>query len=110
MQGCLKVSVSINKKAILPFLTGTLALPQGRECPGAGCPASDRPGLPAEGRPLAAVYARVSSEKQEQEQTIASQLEALYQAAEARGYALTAELVFVDDGYSGARLDRPGLE
>jgi site-specific DNA recombinase len=52
----------------------------------------------------------VSSEKQEQEQTIASQLDALYQAVAARGYALTAELVFVDEGYSGARLDRPGLE
>ena len=37
-------------------------------------------------------------------------ISALYQAAAARGYALTAELVFVDDGYSGARLDRPGLE
>jgi len=83
---------------------------RGRERPDAGCPVRERPGLLAGGRPLAAVYARVSSEKQEQEQTIASQLEALYQAAEARGYALTAELVFVDDGYSGARLDRPGLE
>ena len=48
--------------------------------------------------------------EQEQEQTVASQLEALYQAAALRGYALTAELVFVDEGYSGARLDRPGLE
>jgi len=74
------------------------------------CLASEPPTSPVEGRPLAAVYARVSSEKQEQEQTIASQLDALYQAAEARGYALTAGLVFVDEGYSGARLDRPGLE
>ena len=41
---------------------------------------------------------------------MASQLEALYQAVAARGYVLTAELVFVDEGYSGARLDRPGLE
>ena len=41
---------------------------------------------------------------------VASQLDALYQAVAARGYALTAELVLVDEGYSGARLDRPGLE
>lgn len=86
------------------------AFSRDRERRYAGYSVSDRPLLPAEGRPLAAVYARVSSEKQEQEQTIASQLEALYQAVAARGYALTAELVFVDEGYSGARLDRPGLE
>ncbi len=41
---------------------------------------------------------------------MASQLDALYPAVAARGYVLTAELVFVDEGYSGARLDRPGLE
>ena len=41
---------------------------------------------------------------------MASQLDALYQAVTARGYVLTADLVFVDEGYSGARLDRPGLE
>ena len=59
---------------------------------------------------LAAVYARVSSEKQEKEQTIASQIEALQRAVEASGYYLPPEGMFIDDGYSGARLDRPGLE
>lgn len=82
----------------------------GRDRAPVGCPIGDRPVVPVEGQPLAAIYARVSSEKQEQEQTVASQLEALYQAVALRGYALTAELVFVDEGYSGARLDRPGLE
>ena len=82
----------------------------GRDPTHAGCPTGDRPGVPVVGRPLAAIYARVSSEKQEQEQTVASQLDALYHAVAARGYVLTAELVFVDEGYSGARLDRPGLE
>jgi site-specific DNA recombinase len=59
---------------------------------------------------LAAIYARVSSEAQEKDQTIASQLAALRQAAQARGYQVPPEWEFVDDGYSGARLDRPGLE
>lgn len=41
---------------------------------------------------------------------MARQREALYQAAALRGYALTAGRVFVDEGDSGARLDRPSLE
>ena len=59
---------------------------------------------------LAAIYARVSSEAQEKDHTIASQLAALRQAAQERGYQVPPEWEFVDDGYSGARLDRPGLE
>jgi hypothetical protein len=59
---------------------------------------------------LAALYARVSSEAQEKDQTIASQLAAWRQAAQARGYQVPPEWEFVDDGYSGARVDRPGLE
>jgi site-specific DNA recombinase len=57
-----------------------------------------------------AAYARVSSDRQEKEQTIASQLEALTQAAQQRGYQLPPDLLFIDDGYSGARLDRPALD
>ncbi len=59
---------------------------------------------------VAAAYARVSSDRQEKEQTIASQLEALTQAAQQRGYQLPPDLLFLDDGYSGARLDRPALD
>jgi site-specific DNA recombinase len=59
---------------------------------------------------VVAAYARVSSERQEKEQTIASQLDALTQAAQQRGYQLPPDLLFVDDGYSGARLDRPALD
>lgn len=100
------------RPALSPTGEPTLStvLSGGRDPAHAGCSTGDRPGVPVEGRPLAAIYARVSSEKQEQEQTVASQLEALYQAVAARGYVLTAGLVFVDEGYSGARLDRPGLE
>jgi site-specific DNA recombinase len=59
---------------------------------------------------IAALYARVSTEKQEKEETIASQLAALRQAAAQAGYYLPPEFQFKDEGYSGARLDRPGLE
>ena len=55
-----------------------------------------------------AIYARVSTEAQESRGTIGSQLEALRHAVAAAGHELIAE--FVDDGYSGARLDRPGLD
>ena len=58
----------------------------------------------------AAGYARVSTGKQEQEATIASQLAVLRQAAAERGYALPDEFLFTDDGYSGTRLDRPALD
>ncbi|MGH9157934.1 MAG: recombinase family protein, partial [Acidimicrobiales bacterium] len=54
------------------------------------------------------IYARVSSEAQEARGTIGSQLEALRAKVAADGDELAAE--FVDDGCSGARLDRPGLD
>ena len=57
----------------------------------------------------AAVYARVSTERQERQQTIDSQLAALRAWACERGHQLAEEHVFRDEGYSGARLDRPGL-
>ena len=58
----------------------------------------------------AAVYARVSSDRQRESQTIASQTVALTEYAKAHGYLVPAEWVFEDDGYSGASLTRPGLE
>ena len=58
----------------------------------------------------AAIYARVSTERQERQQTIDSQLAALRAWAEASGHELNDHHVFRDDGYSGARLDRPGLD
>jgi site-specific DNA recombinase len=56
----------------------------------------------------AALYARVSSERQEKEQTIGSQLEALRRYASEHSLELVEE--FIDDGYCGARLDRPALD
>ena len=58
----------------------------------------------------AAIYARVSTERQERQQTIDSQLSALRAWAEAGGHELNNRHVFRDEGYSGARLDRPGLD
>src|SRR5215471_13492464 len=56
----------------------------------------------------AAIYARVSSERQEKEHTIGSQVEALRAYAAKNGMEVIEE--FTDEGYSGARLDRPALD
>ena len=58
----------------------------------------------------AAIYARVSTREQAQRQTIDSQLEALRQRAGEDGAELEKELEFIDDGYTGSTLMRPGLE
>ena len=58
----------------------------------------------------AAIYARVSSDKQREENTIASQTAALIAFARERQLEVPQEWVFEDDGYSGASLIRPGLE
>jgi site-specific DNA recombinase len=59
---------------------------------------------------IAAIYARVSSDKQREENTIASQTAALIEFAESRGFSVPAEWIIEDEGYSGATLVRPGLE
>ena len=58
----------------------------------------------------AAIYARVSTERQERQQTIDSQIAALRAWAQEAGHELRPEHAFSDEGYSGARLDRPGLD
>jgi len=58
----------------------------------------------------AAIYARVSSEQQKDEKTIASQTAALVEFAQSNEYGVPAEWIFQDEGYSGANLVRPGLE
>src|SRR5919107_1735928 len=58
----------------------------------------------------AALYARVSTERQERQQTIDSQLSALRDWARTQDHALAEMHVFRDEGYSGSRLDRPGLD
>jgi site-specific DNA recombinase len=56
----------------------------------------------------AAIYARVSSESQASRGTICSQLALLEAKVADVGDELVAR--FVDDGHSGTRLDRPGLD
>jgi site-specific DNA recombinase len=58
----------------------------------------------------AAIYARVSSDRQKENHTIASQTEALKEFARTHNYTVPPEWVFQDEGYSGAILARPGLE
>ena len=55
-----------------------------------------------------ALYARVSTERQQERGTISSQLDAVRAAADADGHEVVEE--FIDDGYSGSRLDRPALD
>ena len=63
-------------------------------------------GLPAR----AGIYARVSSDRQAEQQTIQSQVSALRERVEADGHSLPEQLCFLDDGVSGATLTRPALE
>jgi site-specific DNA recombinase len=58
----------------------------------------------------AAIYARVSSDRQKEEKTIASQTALLREYAQSHGYQVAPEWIFEDEGYSGATLVRPGLE
>ena len=59
---------------------------------------------------VAAIYARVSSERQRQDETIQSQTVGLRELAAERGLLLPDDLVFEDEGFSGATLQRPALE
>src|SRR2546429_5404329 len=58
----------------------------------------------------AAIYARVSSEQQKEDNTAASQAAALIDFAREQGYSVPDEWVIEDEGFSGASLLRPGLE
>jgi site-specific DNA recombinase len=56
------------------------------------------------------IYARVSTQRQAQADGIVQPLDRLRAHALQQGWTVTAEHIFRDDGYSGARLTRPGLE
>src|SRR3974390_2120297 len=62
------------------------------------------------GMKTAAIYARVSSDKKKEENTIASQTAALKEFARDQGYDVPRDWIFEDEGFSGASLVRPGLE
>ncbi len=59
---------------------------------------------------IAALYARVSSVRQQQNETIVSQVAALQQYAATHDYQISPQHLFQDEGWSGARLDRPALD
>src|ERR1700687_3789678 len=59
---------------------------------------------------MGAIYARVSSDQQREENTIASQTASLIEFAKGHNLEVPEEWVFEDEGYSGAILERPGLE
>jgi site-specific DNA recombinase len=92
---------SITQGATTATAPGPASSPSARHTP----QASSRRGLTR-----AALYARVSTDKQEREETVASQVDLLRQTAEAGGYEVLPGNIFIDDGVSGTRLDRPALE
>jgi site-specific DNA recombinase len=57
-----------------------------------------------------ALYARVSTQKQEKRGTIQSQVSALRKYAAKNDHSIAEEYVCVDNGYSGATLARPQLD
>jgi site-specific DNA recombinase len=57
-----------------------------------------------------AIYARVSSDRQREEGTIASQVQQLKDFAAEQGQCPEDRHIYLDDGRSGYYLDRPGLD
>lgn len=60
--------------------------------------------------PKIGLYARVSSVAQAREKTIDSQISAIIDHAETLEEQIDPTLYFIDDGFSGASLERPGLD
>jgi predicted site-specific integrase-resolvase len=59
---------------------------------------------------VAALYARVSSAKQQLNENIASQIAAIQEYARQNDFQISPQHVYKDDGFSGSRLDRPALD
>ncbi len=57
-----------------------------------------------------ALDARVSSDRQGEAGTIASQLASLQTSSDAHHDPIDADMLFLDEGFSGATLARPGLD
>jgi site-specific DNA recombinase len=58
----------------------------------------------------AAIYARVSTTRQARAQKADQQLERLKVYAKQKGWTLGSDQLYLDEGYSGASLNRPGLD
>src|SRR3989344_1892432 len=59
---------------------------------------------------VAALYARVSTGRQENEETIDSQIDEIKRRITEDGNVLSPENIFQDDGWTGEMLQRPGLD
>ncbi len=59
---------------------------------------------------VVSLYARVSSKRQVQEGTIESQVAELERRINEDKQELLNEHKFIDNGYSGSKLERPGLD
>ena len=59
---------------------------------------------------IASIYARVSTSRQEQEETIESQLAEIKKRISDDGNILSDENIFIDDGWTGSLLQRPALD
>ena len=57
-----------------------------------------------------AIYARVSTARQEEEETIESQIGAIRDRIKADGLTVNDDAVYKDEGYSGSILERPALD
>jgi site-specific DNA recombinase len=57
-----------------------------------------------------ALYARVSTARQEQEETIDSQIAEVKQRIIDDGNVLIEKYIYIDEGYSGSMLERPALD
>jgi site-specific DNA recombinase len=58
----------------------------------------------------AAIYARVSTPRQARDHKTDQQVRRLEHYAQQKGWVLDGERVYLDEGYSGASLNRPGLD
>jgi len=59
---------------------------------------------------IAGLYTRVSTGRQENEQTIESQIDEIKIRVEADGNVLSDKHIFLDDGWTGSMLARPALD
>ena len=74
------------------------------------CPGNNAENNKETVRKTVAIYCRVSSDKQVKERTVVSQLEALKKFAENNNFHVEKDLLFIDEGISGATLVRPALD
>lgn len=59
---------------------------------------------------LAAIYARVSSLKQKEGETVQSQISSLLSLAKQQNFTIPEDWIFKDEGFSGSTLQRPSLD